>query len=233
MPVERLSKKLALKYSDKLDSPEEMSKFVSEIKGKEIILETKEECIEILAYSFEVVIGKNLQLVTMAIIALLFGVLDAFIGVTMGYRFLRTMAAGYHAKTYIRCFIMSIGIIALSVALSIAVSKYLYAIIPMIILSFIFIRLYAPVGSEEKPMDTVEIITEFKRGATIRMMIITAGSLAIIAVGLYTSINMILLFGCAIISGAFVEATSITPVAMKTLITIEKIFDIKKYLVRS
>lgn len=233
MPVERLSKKLAQRYKDKLDSPEEMSKFVSEIKGKEIVLESEEECIEILAYSFEVVIGKNIQLFTMAIIALLFGVLDIFIGVTLGYRFLRTMAAGYHAKTYMRCFAISIGIIALSVALSILVSKYVYVVIPMVILSFIFVKLYAPVGSEEKPMDTEEIRTEFNRGSIIRMTILTAASLVIIIIGMYTSINIILTFGCAIISGAFVEAASITPIGMKILITIEKIFDIKKYLVKS
>lgn len=221
--IHRLANFLANKFSGNLGTPEEVSVLVSEAKGSEVILDNKEECIEILAYSFEVLIGKYLQLSVMTVLALLAGVLDYFVGVIFAFTFIRKFCGGFHAKSFSRCFIISIMMISVEILYAMLLKDYLFLIIPNIILSIIFIKMYAPIGCEEKPIKTEEERIWKRKISFERLAILIVLSLVIIGIGVYTSINWILAIGCGVSTGLLMSGFNITPFGHKVLGAVENI----------
>lgn len=216
MTIEKIANITARKVGKYLKSPEYISEIVSKKKGREITLDY-DECIEVFSYSLEVIIGESIKMIIMCLIAYFLGVLDITVSVLIGFCVLRTYAGGFHMKTYSKCFVTTVVLVALASLFSILISNYIYILPIVIIVSFIAIYLYAPVGSEEKPIETEERKIELKRKSIILFSIFTVTSVLLVVLGFDR-------LGTGIMAGVFTEGFTITPIGMFMLTKLENIF---------
>ena len=97
-----------------------------------------------------------LNLVTTVIIGLVLGVLWQMLLFMAAYIPLRSFAGGYHAKTPLRCYILSV-LLHTAIALAIKyVDLHIYFQLGLLISASITVFLLSPVGNENKPLDELE-----------------------------------------------------------------------------
>jgi len=97
-----------------------------------------------------------LNLVTTVIIGLVLGVLWQMLLFMAAYIPLRSFAGGYHAKTPLRCYILSVLLLT-AIALAIKyVYLHIYFQLGLLISASITVFLLSPVGNENKPLDELE-----------------------------------------------------------------------------
>jgi len=97
-----------------------------------------------------------LNLVTTVIIGLVLGVLWQMLLFMAAYIPLRSFAGGYHAKTPLRCYILSVLLLT-AIALAIKyVDLHIYFQLGLLISASITVFLLSPVGNENKPLDELE-----------------------------------------------------------------------------
>lgn len=223
LSIEKFANLTARKFSKYLGTPEHVSKIVSQKKGKEITLDY-EECIDVFSYSLEVIFGEGIKIIIMCLIAYFLGVLNVTIGVIAGFCLLRGYAGGFHMKTFSKCLFTTIVIIAIGVLYSLLMVKNIYIIPFTIIAGYILVKVYAPVGSEEKPIETIERKIELNKKSISRLIMLTALAIVLILIGLGTGFIWIIGIGCGIISGILVEGFTIAPIGINILNKLEKIF---------
>lgn len=110
-----------------------------------------EEDRDIYEYGFHALYKNTLDIASIVIIALLFNKIPQMIVYHISFIALRNTAGGYHAKTHLRCFIMStihllVSLIVITKVISSALSMGLAC------LSILLIWIKAPIEHENNPM---------------------------------------------------------------------------------
>jgi len=119
--------------------------------------------LEIMEYGLYVLISKIIFMTTIIITGIFFDELVSVILFTLFYTPIRSFAGGIHAETPSRCYVLSL-IMLISVAVF---SKYVllprYIVYTISIISFALIAGFAPVETQNKPLDDIEIKVYGKR----------------------------------------------------------------------
>lgn len=115
-----------------------------------------ESDIEIYVFGFYQIVMLLLNVVTTLILGVAFRLIVPCIILNIAYIFIRISAGGYHADTSVKCYIYS----TLMIAVLLSVIKWIHIInavlASMLILSVIVIIIFAPVETENNPLDEVE-----------------------------------------------------------------------------
>lgn len=135
----------------------------------------KEEEIETIAYGLFSILSKAMYFIICVLIGIFLKCYLESIVFYVSFLFIKKYAGGGHAKTEIRCFILSS--ISITCALfSIYFSKLFtgvsFSIIVISLISCICIILIAPIPSPEKPLSKYEM-RKYKRITIIRIFILT------------------------------------------------------------
>lgn len=122
---------------------------------------------EVIRYGLEMFLGTLLGLVATLIVGICFGSLVSGIVLWILIFPLRKNAGGYHAKTKLSCFFISITIEIVSFALFYQkeLSKTCYMIIALLCMCYIYRK--SPVGTANKQLDEIEKIMYRKRARWI------------------------------------------------------------------
>ncbi|MEG1994510.1 MAG: accessory gene regulator B family protein [Oscillospiraceae bacterium] len=125
------------------------------------------EDIDLYSYGMKQGLIMLLNLLTTLAIGLAFGMLVESIILTIAYIPIRIYSGGYHSKTQLTCYFVSI-IIAV---IELFIVKYIYInILISLFLSMLFgivIFVLSPVEDENKPLDSTEIAVYKKKSRTI------------------------------------------------------------------
>lgn len=119
-----------------------------------------QEDIDIYRFGIELLTVTFFKAIGLLIIGLAFGIISEIIVFTLFFSGLRVQAGGYHAKTPMKCFLATLGLIFMSIVLVKAISiKYeIYFILVSIATSFLMIIYVAPVENENRPLSKEEKI---------------------------------------------------------------------------
>lgn len=117
-----------------------------------------------------------LNMITTLCIGLLFGSTLQLVIFMAAYIPLRSYAGGYHARTPLKCYVISIiMLIAVSICLKcIALNHWWYWV--LVVLSILLIIFLSPVEDKNKPLDEIEV-TVYRKRAIIIIMIEVALSI--------------------------------------------------------
>ncbi|MDU5080293.1 accessory gene regulator B family protein [uncultured Tissierella sp.] len=135
---------------------------LKELCARDII---KEEDIEVYRYGLQLLVATILKGLGIAIIGILTGLLKESIIFILFFSSLRIQAGGYHAKTVINCFIGTSMLLFPSILLLklLPVIYQPYYVLISMVFSIFFVYLYAPLESENKPLDEEEKILYRRR----------------------------------------------------------------------
>ncbi len=120
---------------------------------------------EIIRYGLELIVIKALFTLSAIIIASNLNSFWECIVFLIAFSIIRTSAGGYHAKTRIQCFVMSMLMIIINISIVKLVTQYIaiyYAMIPLALMSGVVICFLSPVDTDNRPLDADEKI-RFKR----------------------------------------------------------------------
>ena len=101
-----------------------------------------------------------LNFATMIIVGLVIGVFWHILVFAFAYMPLRSFAGGYHAKTPLRCYVASTAMVvfvAVSARIVIYSSLLMVALPILALVCATVILILAPLGSENKPLDDIEL----------------------------------------------------------------------------
>ena len=138
----------------------------------------KSEDRELYIYGLNQGLSILLNLATALGIGLLFDSFFQLVVFMTAYIPLRSYAGGYHAKTPLRCYIISVVIL---IIVSISVKYVVLEILTYFIIAFIsmtIIAFFSPVGDSNKPLDKIEIMVYKKRARIILLIEMTADALS-------------------------------------------------------
>ena len=157
--------------------------------------ELTEEKKEIISYGLDLLITKISFLIIIAMISLLMDCFWQCILFTFFFSHIRTISGGFHAKTRMGCFIISIILFIVSLWFIKVVNTFSIFYIPILILSGInslFITLFAPVDTPNNQLDASEkrIIAKKSR---ITLLIEIAISVVLFIFGLKSASFIILI----------------------------------------
>jgi len=151
----------------------------------------KEEDFEVYQFGIESFIMKACHLISYVTIGLLFRRLPELLVFLAAFIPLRECSGGYHAKTPLKCYILSCGTVItfLCLLLFIPVDKTQYSIILAVISSLILFFI-VPVETENKPLSDAEV-TYYKSKAGF-IIIIELGLVLIFRMVLWNELSFIL-----------------------------------------
>ena len=155
--IEKMAYQTANAFRDNMNE-EYMSMLASQKKQKDIKW-SKQDCVDSVAYTLQAIYGELIKLAIVLSVASFLGYTGQAIMTTIGFCLLRTVAGGVHMKTFERCLIATSAIILGSSYISTLITNNIAIVavlILAIIVSFVIVVKYAPLGSEEKPLDSVE-----------------------------------------------------------------------------
>lgn len=111
---------------------------------------------EIYQYGMEQFIISILNMLTLMILGILFGMLWNGLLFVIAFLFLRKYAGGYHASTPLRYYLMTIGVITATLSVMKYVELDIFVCVELLTMSSGIILLLSPVESENKPLDGIE-----------------------------------------------------------------------------
>lgn len=162
-------------------------------------LNADEETREVYQYALELMISTIIGFAAILIIA---GITSGWIyGIVflLAFSTLRTVAGGYHAETYLKCFMISCGLFFVLIIMH-AILLYIQPrVLWMILFSVvtgIYIILRAPVQHPNQPLNEVRIAKN-KRAAKV-IVIIELGAVYVLAYFRYDLMLMIMLSICLV-----------------------------------
>lgn len=174
------------------------------------------DCIDIIAYSLEAIYGEVIKLILALVISILGGFFLESLMVIIGFCMLRTVAGGFHMKTLWRCAVITIPIIITPAFISLYIDLNIYILVGIILISLLLGYLYAPVGSEEKPIDSDEKKYKYKKKSMIYIV-----AFSVISICIYLLEYNTLAF--SLILGVFVECFTLTPIGLRMFNVIERV----------
>lgn len=118
---------------------------------------------ELYVYGLNQGLSILLNIVTTLGIGLLFGTVLQLVVFMVAYIPLRSYAGGYHARTPVRCYLISIAMLTIISLLIkyITLGRWVYLIETAI--SSVIIAILSPVADNNKPLDEIEIVVYKKR----------------------------------------------------------------------
>lgn len=118
----------------------------------------KEDEIELYQYGLRLLIATVFKGLGLIVIGILTGLLKEVITFILFFSGLRIQAGGYHARSVMGCFIGSLILIFPSIILIrlLPAANQKYYILISMVASILFVYLYAPLESENKPLDKEE-----------------------------------------------------------------------------
>lgn len=194
---------------------EYISSVISMKKRKEMNL-SKEECIDVITYSLQAIYGEVIKLIIVLTIAGVCGFFLEAVMTTLGFSLLRGVAGGVHMETFERCLIATSVIILGMAYISTIYNVGLIVLSILIVVSFILVKVYAPLGSEEKPLDTQEEQEKYNKKSILYVLVFGIISVIINILG-YSNISL------ALISGVIIECFTITPVGVSAFAKFENV----------
>ncbi len=124
---------------------------------------------EIIRYGLEILFIKIVFSMCALLIAFSLHCFRECIVFLIAFSAIRTSAGGYHAKTRIQCFVMSMFMIIINIGAVKLVAHYIslyYYLAPLALISVVAIWFLSPVDTENRPLDVDEKI-RFKRRTRI------------------------------------------------------------------
>lgn len=118
---------------------------------------------EIYRYGMNQILLSLINIITIIMMGILLDMLWQCLVFTFSFMIIRTYAGGYHASTQARCYLLTVSIITatLSVIKYVEINNYICLI--LLSISSVIILILSPVGSENKPLDDIEIIIYRKK----------------------------------------------------------------------
>ena len=141
----------------------------------------KRDDIEIYRFGVEAALIKSIHYLSILFVGIMFNMVVQTIFFVANFCFLREFAGGYHAKTRVHCFAISLFMITLALLIAKMNSiKSMYEVsIFTFILSFLIIFYMSPVENISKPLDYSEI-KRYKKISRIILLIESTISIFII-----------------------------------------------------
>ena len=121
---------------------------------------------EIIRYGLEILFIKIVFSMCALLIAFSLHCFRECIVFLIAFSAIRTSAGGYHAKTRIQCFVMSMFMIIINIGAVNLVAHYIslyYYLAPLALISVVAIWFLSPVDTENRPLDADEKIRFKKR----------------------------------------------------------------------
>lgn len=117
------------------------------------------EDVECYRYGLELMISTIFNFILTVVVSVVLAKPYSFLPFTIVYVPMRLYAGGYHAKNHFRCILFSTILFGITVVEAlILVEQQKYACMFIIIISFVILRLIAPIESENKPLSTEQIV---------------------------------------------------------------------------
>ena len=132
------------------------------------ILDSKDEAI--VQYGLNGLLSTMFSFLTIFLIGLCCNCLMESIIFTISFFFLRIYAGGYHANTPLKCYGISLAISIILFAIIHNINLHVWFLHTLFICSIIIIFKFAPIGTANKSLDSLEII--FFRKKTLNLLII-------------------------------------------------------------
>lgn len=138
---------------------------------------------EIYEVGLEQIIISLINALTMLVIAVIFGEVWQCILFAASFIAIRVNAGGYHARTPLHCYILTVSmfIVALAVMKFVVISQYVFVM--LLVFASMLIWILCPVDTENKPMDEIEKQI-FRQRAMIAWLIETLIAIAFLIFGL-------------------------------------------------
>ena len=111
---------------------------------------------ELYVYGFNMLLTVSLNIISTIIIGLLFGMVFESIAFLVAYIPLRSYAGGYHARTPMRCYIISLLLIVLILLTLKLIGESVLALFILSAIGTIICVTMSPVEDKNKPLDEIE-----------------------------------------------------------------------------
>lgn len=126
----------------------------------------------VIEFGIGILLSKMLNLTTEIIIGCLFSMLGETVIFLLAFSFLRSYAGGFHATSSLKCYISSSAIMAVAL-LIIRYADMPIANVAFALFGTLLCLIFAPVGSRNKPLDSVEKAVYRKRTLIILLLILS------------------------------------------------------------
>lgn len=140
---------------------------------------------ELYAYGFNMLLTVSLNIISTIIIGLLFGMVFESIAFLVAYIPLRSYAGGYHARTPLRCYIISLLLIVLILLTLNLIGESVLALFILSGIGTIICVTMSPVEDVNKPLDEAEIKVYRKKA-----MIILAAEIIILIISIFALMRL-------------------------------------------
>ena len=140
---------------------------------------------ELYAYGFDMLLTVSLNIISTIIIGLLFGMVFESIAFLVAYIPLRSYAGGYHARTPLRCYIISLLLIVLILLTLRLIRESVLALFVLSTIGTIICVTISPVEDVNKPLDEAEIKVYRKKA-----MIILAAEIIILIISIFALMKL-------------------------------------------
>lgn len=166
---------------------------------------------DIYQYGLEVFISLLTKIVLLAIIAYVFNVMIEMVIFASTFFILRINAGGYHAKTFLGCFIATVIFTFVTIKILQIISIPLYFTLILLIFANMLIFLYAPVDTPNKPLTPKEQLIYRRRSLII-------GALYTLGVIIISLAKPLAIYYCNIgVFAFFLESITLTPLINKKI----------------
>lgn len=132
---------------------------------------TDEDERSVIEFGVSILLAKMLNLVTEIIIGCLFSMLWETVIFLLTFSFLRSYAGGFHASSSLKCYISSSAVMAVAL-LIIRYADMAIANMAFALFGTVSCLIFAPVESQNKPLDKVEKSVYRKRALIILFLIL-------------------------------------------------------------
>lgn len=140
---------------------------------------------ELYEYGFNMLLTVSLNIISTIIIGLLFGMVFESIAFLVAYIPLRSYAGGYHARTPLRCYIISLLLIVLILLTLRLIRESVLALFVLSTIGTIICVTMSPVEDVNKPLDEAEIKVYRKKA-----MIILAAEIIILIISIFALMKL-------------------------------------------
>lgn len=136
-----------------------------------------------------------INILTLMIIGLIFDMLWQTLCFISSYSILRVYAGGYHAKTKLRCYLFSIGMMTTAIYLIKYISWGWSSYIITLIISSTIILMLAPVEAQNRPLDKLEKTVYRQKSIIILSFLVVLSTLLWFAKARQSSISICIALG--------------------------------------
>lgn len=182
-----------------------------------------EERVEVLRFGLEVVLGTALEFGAILIVAAVLGVFLPVAGALLAASLFRSLSGGAHFSSYQRCFASGLlvfpcfGILA-SVLYNVAAFRFPGIFAAIILLSYVFVYLWAPADHPNRPIRSLEERAKFRR--------LSFWLVSVWVVVIYSGVKLFpSSFWWGALFGILWQAATLSPAMYRVFFVLEKILN--------